>query len=219
MHTLQAITDDLYYLGGSDRRLALFESVYPLPRGVSYNSYLLSDETTGQTATMSVTAQTLKENHAPLSSARGPQARSNAETTARDTTFQAAPSQPHAMETRLTRAKSATASTSTTRHALPWSARDPRARSSANQTAPDMKQPHARNPRPAAMAKSIPARLATAQMSAAEHVHSSSAKALSAHQDAAATAVLMTSPDAAPPNTAETASSTPLWAKSATAQI
>jgi len=41
-----AITQDLYYVGASDRRLALFENVYPVPRGVSYNSYLLLDEKT-----------------------------------------------------------------------------------------------------------------------------------------------------------------------------
>ena len=46
MQTVRTITDDLYYLGGSDRRLALFESAYPIPRGVSYNSYLLADEKT-----------------------------------------------------------------------------------------------------------------------------------------------------------------------------
>ena len=40
------MTDDLYYVGGSDRRLALFESAFPIPRGVSYNSYLLLDEKT-----------------------------------------------------------------------------------------------------------------------------------------------------------------------------
>ena len=37
---------DLYWIGGSDRRLALFENVYPIPRGVSYNSYVLLDEKT-----------------------------------------------------------------------------------------------------------------------------------------------------------------------------
>lgn len=46
MHCTQKITDDLYYVGASDRRLALFESVYPIPRGVSYNSYVLLDEKT-----------------------------------------------------------------------------------------------------------------------------------------------------------------------------
>ena len=46
MHNCIRITDDLYYLGGNDRRLALFESAYPIPRGVSYNAYLLKDEKT-----------------------------------------------------------------------------------------------------------------------------------------------------------------------------
>lgn len=40
------IAEDLYYVGGSDRRIPLFESAYPVPRGVSYNSYLLLDEKT-----------------------------------------------------------------------------------------------------------------------------------------------------------------------------
>lgn len=34
------------WVGGSDRRLALFENVFPIPRGVSYNSYLIEDEKT-----------------------------------------------------------------------------------------------------------------------------------------------------------------------------
>ncbi len=46
MHNTQIIQDDLIYVGASDRRLALFENVYPIPRGVSYNSYLLLDEKT-----------------------------------------------------------------------------------------------------------------------------------------------------------------------------
>ena len=46
MHCVKKITDDLYWIGGSDRRLALFENVYPIPRGVSYNSYVLLDEKT-----------------------------------------------------------------------------------------------------------------------------------------------------------------------------
>lgn len=44
MHCVKKVTDDLYWIGGSDRRLALFENVYPIPRGVSYNSYVLLDE-------------------------------------------------------------------------------------------------------------------------------------------------------------------------------
>ncbi len=46
MQTLKKINDNLFYLGGNDRRLALFEGAIPIPRGVSYNSYLLSDEKT-----------------------------------------------------------------------------------------------------------------------------------------------------------------------------
>ncbi len=46
MHNVIPVTNDLYYVGGSDRRLSLFENVYPVPRGVSYNSYLLLDEKT-----------------------------------------------------------------------------------------------------------------------------------------------------------------------------
>ena len=46
MHCTKKITSDLVWLGGSDRRLALFENVYPIPRGVSYNAYLIRDEKT-----------------------------------------------------------------------------------------------------------------------------------------------------------------------------
>ena len=46
MHNEVQISNDLYYVGGSDRRLALFENVYPLENGASYNSYLYLDEKT-----------------------------------------------------------------------------------------------------------------------------------------------------------------------------
>lgn len=46
MNCTRLVTSDIYYVGSSDRRLALFESVYPIPRGVSYNSYLVLDEKT-----------------------------------------------------------------------------------------------------------------------------------------------------------------------------
>ena len=46
MQNYQELAAGLYYLGGNDRRLALFESAYPVPRGVSYNAYLLKDEKT-----------------------------------------------------------------------------------------------------------------------------------------------------------------------------
>ena len=46
MHNTRKVTEDLIWLGASDRRLALFENVYPLPNGISYNSYLLLDDKT-----------------------------------------------------------------------------------------------------------------------------------------------------------------------------
>ena len=46
MHNVYELTRDLIYLGANDRRLALFESVYPIPKGVSYNAYLLKGEKT-----------------------------------------------------------------------------------------------------------------------------------------------------------------------------
>ncbi len=38
------LTEDIYFLGVNDRRLNLFENYWPLPKGVSYNSYLIVDE-------------------------------------------------------------------------------------------------------------------------------------------------------------------------------
>lgn len=46
MHNTRKIKDDLFWVGANDRRLSLFEGVYPVPIGVSYNSYLLMDEKT-----------------------------------------------------------------------------------------------------------------------------------------------------------------------------
>ena len=46
MHCCKNITSDLIWVGGNDRRLAMFEGVYSVPDGVSYNSYLLKDEKT-----------------------------------------------------------------------------------------------------------------------------------------------------------------------------
>ena len=46
MHCVKKVTNDLYWVGANDRRLALFENIHPIPRGVSYNSYLLLDEKT-----------------------------------------------------------------------------------------------------------------------------------------------------------------------------
>ena len=46
MHNAIAIREDLFWVGGNDRRLALFENVFPIPRGVSYNAYVMLDEKT-----------------------------------------------------------------------------------------------------------------------------------------------------------------------------
>lgn len=46
MFCVREVTEDLYWVGGNDRRLALFENIHPISRGVSYNSYLLLDEKT-----------------------------------------------------------------------------------------------------------------------------------------------------------------------------
>lgn len=46
MHCTRKISDDLIWVGADNRRLALFEAVYTVPRGVSYNSYMILDEKT-----------------------------------------------------------------------------------------------------------------------------------------------------------------------------
>ena len=46
MYNVRKVTQDLYWIGANDRRLALFEGVYKIPKGVSYNSYVLLDEKT-----------------------------------------------------------------------------------------------------------------------------------------------------------------------------
>ena len=38
MNISQYIRNDIYWVGASDRRLALFENMFPLPNGVAYNS-------------------------------------------------------------------------------------------------------------------------------------------------------------------------------------
>jgi flavorubredoxin len=46
MYCTKKVTDDLFWVGANDRRLAMFEGVYSVLYGVSYNSYLLMDEKT-----------------------------------------------------------------------------------------------------------------------------------------------------------------------------
>lgn len=44
MHSPQALSRDIYWIGVNDRDTDLFEGLWPLPRGVAYNSYLIVDE-------------------------------------------------------------------------------------------------------------------------------------------------------------------------------
>ena len=46
MYCVRNVTEDLYWVGANDHRLHLFENIHPIPRGVSYNAYLLLDEKT-----------------------------------------------------------------------------------------------------------------------------------------------------------------------------
>ena len=46
MYCVREVTDRLYWVGANDHRLTLFENIHPIPKGVSYNSYLLLDEKT-----------------------------------------------------------------------------------------------------------------------------------------------------------------------------
>lgn len=46
MYCVQEIAPNIFWVGGSDRRLELFENMFPLPNGVAYNSYMIMDEKT-----------------------------------------------------------------------------------------------------------------------------------------------------------------------------
>ena len=43
---MKKITDNIYYVGVNDRNKSLFEGLWPLPNGVSYNAYVIDDEKT-----------------------------------------------------------------------------------------------------------------------------------------------------------------------------
>ncbi|WP_349944214.1 FprA family A-type flavoprotein [Lacrimispora sp. BS-2] len=68
MYCIKTIKDDLFWVGGSDRRLALFENAYPIPKGISYNSYVLLDEKTVlfDTVDRAITGQFLENVEAVL---------------------------------------------------------------------------------------------------------------------------------------------------------
>ena len=71
MNYVRKIREDLYWVGASDRRIALFENAYPVPSGMAYNSYLLLDEKTVlfDTADRAVSEQ-YKENVAAVLAGR-----------------------------------------------------------------------------------------------------------------------------------------------------
>lgn len=46
MYCVRNVTEDLYWVGANDHRLHLFENIHPIPKGVSYNAYLLLDQET-----------------------------------------------------------------------------------------------------------------------------------------------------------------------------
>lgn len=46
MYNIRNVTDEIVWVGASNRKLTLFENIFPIPRGVSYNAYLLLDEKT-----------------------------------------------------------------------------------------------------------------------------------------------------------------------------
>ena len=61
MQNTRNVTDSVIWIGSNDRRIALFENLFPVERGVSYNSYVILDEKTAvmDTADAAVTLQFL----------------------------------------------------------------------------------------------------------------------------------------------------------------
>lgn len=62
------ITDDIWWVGAADKRLALFENVYPLEQGMTYNSYVILDDKVAliDTIDRAVTGQWLENLNAVL---------------------------------------------------------------------------------------------------------------------------------------------------------
>lgn len=59
MYKLTRIPDKIYYVGVNDRQKALFENLWPLPYGVSYNSYLIADDKTALVDTVDICSSDL----------------------------------------------------------------------------------------------------------------------------------------------------------------
>ena len=58
MYCVRKVTDDLVWIGANDRQHPVFEAAHPIPRGMSYNSYLLLDEKTVLMDTVDRSVQT-----------------------------------------------------------------------------------------------------------------------------------------------------------------
>ena len=46
MHCVEEIKNGIYWMGCNDFRTEMFEHIFPLPFGISYNSYFIDDEKT-----------------------------------------------------------------------------------------------------------------------------------------------------------------------------
>ena len=46
MYNTQQVTNNIYWVGASDRRISRFENMFPIDKGIAYNSYLILDEKT-----------------------------------------------------------------------------------------------------------------------------------------------------------------------------
>ncbi len=58
MYCIKKVTDAVSWIGGNDRRISLFENVYPVPAGVSYNSYFVDD---GQTVVIDTVDRAVRD--------------------------------------------------------------------------------------------------------------------------------------------------------------
>ncbi|MBE7703094.1 MAG: FprA family A-type flavoprotein [Cyanobacteria bacterium SIG28] len=46
MQNIRKVTDNIFYIGCSSRKQQIFEAIYPIDKGISYNSYFIDDEKT-----------------------------------------------------------------------------------------------------------------------------------------------------------------------------
>ncbi len=55
MKGIKKVADGIFWIGGSDKRLSRFENIFPIPEGVTYNSYFIDDEKTAVFDTADIT--------------------------------------------------------------------------------------------------------------------------------------------------------------------